>query len=186
MSDGRFKFGASPFYFARHGETNDSERGILQGQRNTELNKTGLISAEKCARALESVELGSIYASPLKRAWRTATIIKILLRIPIYSRPGLMERDWGIYQGRPKSCRPDEGDTDTVESLEDFTTRVLEAMASISGPCPVLVVAHSGVFRILCRRAGLKADFGLSISSSEPLRFDPPTDQTSTWRISMV
>ena len=186
MSDSGFVFGSTPFYFVRHGQTRENEREIVQGQRDTELNRNGLGSAERSAEALRPVQLRSIYTSPLKRAWQTAMVIKTLTDAPIHSLPGLMERHWGIYQGWPKAKRPREVNPDTVETLEDFTDRVLQAMTAIEGPSPVLVVAHSGVFRVLCGRAGFSADLRISISSGEPVRFEPPANGRSTWHISMV
>jgi probable phosphoglycerate mutase len=187
MNDDRFVYGMTPFYFVRHGQTPQNERGIVQGQSDTELNRNGISSAEKSALALQSIGLRSIYASPLKRAWRTATIIKALTGAPpLHPLPGLMERHWGKYEGLPKTQRPNETDPDTAETLATFTDRVLAAMTSITGPPPVLVVAHSGVFRILCRHAGLRADLKLSLSSGEALRFNPPTTQRPRWQISMV
>ena len=186
MGDNRFIFGKTPFFFVRHGHTPQSELGILQGQTDTELNSNGLSAAERSAHALQSVGLKSIYASPLKRAWRTATIIKTLTGTSLYPLPGLMERHWGIYQGRSKSVRPNEVNPDTVESLENFTDRVLTAMASITGPSPVLIVAHSGVFRVLCRHAGLSSSREISISNEEPIKFESPTTDRSSWHISML
>jgi probable phosphoglycerate mutase len=186
MSDRGFVFGSTPFYFVRHGQTHENEREIVQGQGDTKLNKLGLDSAERSAEKLQTVQIASIYTSPLRRAWQTAMIINAVINAPVHPLPGLMERHWGIYQGRPKAHRPREVNPDTVEAIESFTDRVLEAMSTIKGPTPVLVVAHSGVFRVLCGHAGLSADLAVSISSGEPVCFDPAGNGRSTWHISMV
>jgi broad specificity phosphatase PhoE len=70
--------------------------------------------------------------------------------------------------------------------MEAFSGRVLAAMRSISGPAPLLVVAHSGVFRVLGRHAGLRIDSSTSISSGHLLLFEPSPDSARTWRISEV
>ncbi|MDH3474544.1 MAG: histidine phosphatase family protein, partial [Rhodospirillales bacterium] len=139
MAESTFEFGATPFYFLRHGETHESREGIVQGQTETELTAAGHQMAEAAGEALSNASLGSIYASPLKRAWKTASIVSVLTGVPIYALPGLMERHWGEFQGRRKAHRPSTPNPDTVETLEDFGHRVTKAMESIPGPSPVLV-----------------------------------------------
>jgi probable phosphoglycerate mutase len=182
MSD-KFLFEETPFYFLRHGETFDSTRGILQGQRETELNGVGRKTAEEAADRLVGTNLRSIYASPLKRAWQTASIVSVLTGAPAHAEPGLMERKWGIFEGRPKSERPAFEGHPTVETIDSFSVRILDAMQSISGPTPLLVVAHSGVFRILARHAGFPIDDSITITSGHLLRFEPPSNERSRWRI---
>ena len=186
MSDRPYKFGTTPFFFVRHGETHESEREITQGQFESQLSSAGFAAAERSARVLQQVGLASIFSSPLKRAWDTATIINGLARVPLHPLAGLMERHWGPYQGRPKSERPRERNPESVERLEDFTTRVLNAMSAIDGPTPLLVVSHSGVFRVLWQHAGLLPEMRASISNGEPLKFTPPTSQRPRWQVSMV
>ena len=89
MGDSTFAFGITPFYFLRHGETRESRDGILQGQNETELNPNGRRMAEAAAEALVDIRLGSIYASPLKRAWRTASIVSVLTGVSVHELPGL-------------------------------------------------------------------------------------------------
>ena len=186
LSETRFEYGVTPFYFLRHGETPESQGGIVQGQNESQLNAVGRETAEKAAEALSSVPLGSIYASPLRRAWLTASIVSVLTGAPAYPLPGLMERHWGVYQGRPKEWRPPLSNPRTVETIEDFTRRVLDALRSISGPSPVLVVAHSGVFRVICSLVGLPIDRGISIASGLVLKLEPPTKQRTAWHITVA
>jgi len=181
-----FVFGVTPFYFLRHGETPETEKGILQGQSESELSATGRKTAEAAAARLATVSLHSIYASPLKRTMQTAAIVSAATGVAVQTLPGLMERYWGIYEGQPNDERPASPDPETVETLADFSNRVLSAMRSISGQTPVLVVSHSGVFRVLARHAGLSMDDSTSIGSAQPLRLDPAQDQDLAWRISEV
>ncbi len=186
MKEARFEFGVSAFCFLRHGETFESEAGILQGQEETELSAEGRRTAERAAEILSSVKLGSIYASPLKRTMLTASIVSLFTAAPVHALPGLMERNWGIYQGQPKGLRPATANPPTVESMAAFESRVLGAMRSISGPSPVLVVAHSGVFRILCRYAGIAMDQGVSVASGQVLKLVPATVPGQAWHFSVV
>jgi len=181
-----FDFGVSAFYFLRHGETFESEVGIVQGQNETELTAQGRRTAERAAEKLSSVALGSIYSSPLKRTMMTASIVSLFTGAPVHALPGLMERNWGIYQGHPKSHRPSSANPPTVESIEAFQSRVLAAMQSITGPSPVLVVGHSGVFRIICAHAGIAIKQWASVANGEILLLSPSLIPGRAWHISMV
>ena len=186
LQGAHFEYGVTPFYFLRHGETHENREGILQGQNETELNSTGHQMAEAAAEALSDLALGSIYASPLKRAWHTASIVSGMTGVPVYLRPGLMERHWGAFQGQPKAERPLTPNPETVETVEDFRDRVTRAMASISGPPPVLVVAHSGVFRAICETVGIAKDSPVCVATGQVAKFEPPMAFGREWRISLL
>ena len=186
LAESAFEFGTTPFYFLRHGETYENRNGIVQGQHDTEMNAAGRRMAEAAAETLTRLCLASIYASPLKRARNTAAIVSNFTGAPVYELPGLMERHWGKYQGQSKTERPTVGDPKTVEPLEGFRRRVMEAMRSIEGPTPVLVVAHSGVFRAICSSVGIAINDWTSVMGGEVLKFEPPTTARRTWHISLV
>lgn len=186
LVDSTFAFGTTPFYFLRHGETRENRDGIVQGQNETELTAAGRQMAEAAAETLSNVTLGSIYASPLKRAWGTASIVSVLTRVPVYELAGLMERHWGKFQGQRKADRPSTPNPDTVEPLEDFRHRVTTAMESITGPSPVLVVSHSGVFRAICNSFGMPVDDRISVTSGQVLKMEPPSTSGRAWRVSVV
>ena len=187
MAETGFEFGVTPFYFLRHGETYESEQGILQGQSETDLTAQGRRSAERAAELLSDVPLGSIYASPLKRTMMTASIIGMFNGAPVFPLSGLMERHWGQFEGQPKDRRPPIANPRSAESVEDFERRVLDALRSIRGPSPVLVVAHSGVFRVICGFAGLPADSAVSVATGQALWLEPPRDGVKRpWHIRAV
>lgn len=181
-----FQFGKTPFYFLRHGETDDSELGIVQGQDESVLNDEGRLTAWKAAGILSPIHLRSLYSSPLRRAWETAEIIARRTALPIVPLPGLMERHWGQYQGKSRDSRPRLRDPDGVETADQFWSRIHAAMQSIAGPCPVLVVAHSGVFRLLCEHAGLTVDQRTAVANGLVYCFEPPGRQNREWHIEMV
>ena len=181
-----FKFGLTPFYFLRHGETGDSVRGILQGQVETVLSDEGRLTAWKAARVVLHVRPRSIYASPLRRAWETAEIISRTTAVPIVPLPGLKERNWGDFEGRPRNLRPRTDDPKGVESTADFRARVVEAMQSIDGPPPVLVVAHSGVYRLLCHHAGIPFGRRSAVANGLVLKFAPHGSGGVPWHIEEI
>lgn len=182
----RFTFGRSAFYFARHGETFESRNGIVQGQTDTKLTDTGRLSAEALGLKLARRELASIYSSPLQRAWATASIVARVTGAPIRALPGLMERHWGRYQGTLKAARPQAPNPSTVETLDAFSSRVIAALRSIDGPAPVLVVAHSGVFRVIAQHIEHRAAATATIASAQLLAIEPVGSSHADWRISDV
>ena len=181
-----FEFGVTPFYFLRHGETDDSRAGVLQGRRETELNAEGRRQAEQAGRRMMGMPLASIHASPLTRAWQTASIVSLLTGVPAYRVPGLIERDWGVYQGRQKGVRPATRNPNSVEPAEAFAERVLAALKSIKGSLPTLVVAHSGVFRVIGDHIGLHIDTPSAIGNDQLLLLEPGKRPGGGWRISEV
>ena len=185
LEDHSFRFGVTPFYFIRHGETRESVNGVLQGQKDTRMLDRGRQSARKAAAALDGIVLRSIHASPLQRTWETASIVSLLTGVPVFS-VWLMERNWGPYEGFPKDMRPSEPNAKSVESVDAFSSRIVAAMNSISGPAPVLIVSHSGVFRSLCHYTGLSEDPSVSLSSGMVLKFLPPGEKSPRWHIEAV
>lgn len=183
LNENSFQFETTPFYFLRHGETNDSEHDIVQGQEETVLNDEGRLSAWRAAKLLVPAHLGSIYSSPLRRAWETAEIISRATAVPATPLPGLMERNWGAYQGKFRNSRPNLRDPDGVEASDLFWSRVLAAMKSITGPLPVLVVAHSGVFRLLCAHAGISVDHRTAVANGLVFKFDPRGHGEPAWHV---
>jgi len=175
-----FVHGRSAFYFLRHGQTRENRDGILQGQSDTELTATGQEMALSAAQVLAEIGLGSIYASPLKRAWRTASIVAEVSGIPVQPMAGLMERHWGAFEGKPKAMRPRLANPETAEPIDDFSKRVTRAMDLMTGSPPILVVAHSGVFRVICATLGISGR-GARLAPGQVATFVPPTATKGRW-----
>ncbi|KAJ7578485.1 phosphoglycerate mutase-like protein [Mycena floridula] len=88
-------------YIVRHGETNENNQRIIQGQLNTHLNDEGREQARLVADALKDVEFHAAYSSDLERASDTAKAI--LLHHPgveLVEQQELRERNMGDIQGR--------------------------------------------------------------------------------------
>ena len=56
-------------------------------------------------------------------------------------------------------------------------------MQSIAGLPPVLVVAHSGVFRAICASAGIAKDRQVRLTPGQVATFEPPMASSREWRI---
>lgn len=154
---------------ARHGETDWNAAGILQGWLDVTLNDRGKQQAHAFSKSLGDLGFSCIYTSPLRRSLETAAILAdgLGLATPI-CHDGLMERNFGVIQGRPKeelrithpelleqilrrnpTCVFEGG-----ESLDRFATRVLSALTDIAQDKPgqtVLVITHGWVMDAITR-----------------------------------
>ena len=59
-------------YLVRHGETQENREGIIQGQKDTELNEVGLKQARLLGEALKDVKFSLGFSSDLKRAYNVS------------------------------------------------------------------------------------------------------------------
>ncbi len=91
----------------RHGENEYVKDGRLAGRLpDVHLNKRGVAQAETLAKSLQIMPIKAVYSSPLERAVETATPIAEGLDIEITIRAGLLETDYGDWEGKTlKSLR---------------------------------------------------------------------------------
>jgi broad specificity phosphatase PhoE len=160
-----------PFYFLLHGETEANAGGIISGSLDVELTALGREQAQAAARALAGEPITAIYSSPLRRARETAEPVAQALRLPVRIVPEFIERSQGELEGKPRDTRIEGTAANGSESFEDFTQRVLRGLAQVDGRAP-LVVAHLGVFRVLCHTLRIVHTEG-SVANALPLRFVP-------------
>lgn len=99
-------------YVIRHGETDWNIQKRLQGRSDVGLNAKGIALAQVTSEALRDVRFDEIYASPLKRAYRTAEIIRGQRPIPIRADERLLEISFGACEGFSVDALP--------ESFGDF------------------------------------------------------------------
>ena len=150
-------------YIIRHGETDWNKQRRLQGQSDTELNEYGIELAEITGKALKDVSFDHIFSSPLKRAYRTAEIIRGERTVPIVTDDRLKEIGFGINEGvnselitadfhyffdAPEKYVPAEGG-ETYEELcirsRDFIESVLIPLSIKEPDAVVLVTAHGAL-----------------------------------------
>ncbi len=86
----------------RHGQTDWNVAGKVQGTTDIELNETGKKQAKKTGEKLLDYNIDVIIASPLKRAKRTAEIIRGNRNIPILLDEGIKERCFGEFEGKTR------------------------------------------------------------------------------------
>lgn len=91
-------------YIFRHGETDWNDTGRIQGRIDIELNGKGLVQAKNIAPFLKDIKFNHIYSSPLKRAFKTASIVANDLNIKdIIVENNLAEYDYGEANGLLKT-----------------------------------------------------------------------------------
>ena len=156
----------------RHGETAWNVETRLQGHLDIPLNDTGLLQADRLARALTGREtVDAIYASDLSRAHTTAQALAHAMGHPVRTHEGLRERHFGVFQGhtfaeveaawpehavqwrkRIPDWTPPGGGESLVRLHERIVNTVNELAAQHTGQQMVLV-AHGGVLDVLYRAA---------------------------------
>jgi len=169
-----------PFWFLRHGETEANAADLIAGATDSPLTAQGVAQAKAAAERLTAWPLTAIYSSPLSRARDTADAVARKLGLPVTVIDGLAERRWGAWEGQPRSILvrnaiPPGGG----EGPDVFRARVLQALATIPAAGLPLVVAHSGVGRVL-REQLLGADVATPLENGRPVRFQP---QGKVWRM---
>ncbi|WP_092024497.1 histidine phosphatase family protein [Bradyrhizobium sp. OK095] len=85
----------------RHGATDWNRRGLFQGRTDTPLNEDGLRQAHEAVSMLRGIGISRIVASPLVRAARTAEIIADAISVPLTIDAGIIEFDFGSFEGLP-------------------------------------------------------------------------------------
>lgn len=92
---------ARTFYGLRHGATDWNRQGLFQGRTDNPLNEDGLRQAREAAGLLRGVGISRIVASPLVRALKTAEIIADAIAVPLTIDDGIIEFDFGSFEGLP-------------------------------------------------------------------------------------
>jgi broad specificity phosphatase PhoE len=161
----------------RHGQTawnvGASNGEHFRGRIDLPLNEVGLAQAQTIADRLAHEPIAAIYSSPLQRALQTAQPIAERLGLPVQPHPGLLDINYGAWQGHspaevaelwPKLHRqwreePERLHLPDGESFDIVRERALAAVRDICARHPnetVLLVAHQVVNKVLvCAMLGL-------------------------------
>ena len=89
------------FICLRHGATDWNRLGLFQGRTDNPLNDDGIAQAHAAAEKLQTIELTHVVSSPLLRAAQTAEIIASRASKAVTLDHGLIELDFGSFEGRP-------------------------------------------------------------------------------------
>jgi broad specificity phosphatase PhoE len=155
----------------RHGHVPWLEPMRFRGRADLKLSDQGVAQAEATARQIASRwQPSAAYASPLSRTLRTAQIIAEPLRLPVQSMDGLIDIDYGEWQGLTVEeveqrwsaelslwhRRPDLVQIPGGETLQQVLVRIVEALRTVVGRHPqatVVLVAHDSVNRVILLHA---------------------------------
>ena len=168
----------------RHGQTEWNREERFRGRMDLPLNSTGERQAEALAERLAAFPVSAIYSGPLQRAQRTAEICSHRLGLPYQVLPGLLDVDYGQWQGLspaevadryPEQYRqwrdaPAQVRFPGGESFAEMQARAVAALEDVISPHSgqtVVLVAHMGVNKAL-----LCAVLGLDLSHYWALRQD--------------
>ncbi len=155
----------------RHGESTANRESIIAGRLDVLLTDTGRAQA-RALQVLKWPEAYRLFASPMQRAQDTCS-----LGFPshaFHTHPGLRERDWGIFEGRPlaelpkRETRPKQGE-DWVEMIDRVAGALHDCCTLAKGKLPILI-CHSGVIRAARILAG-QSDTGTRPANAHPIYF---------------
>jgi broad specificity phosphatase PhoE len=149
-------------YLARHGESDWNVERRWQGHADRPLTERGCEQARELATRLADVELEAVYASDLRRAWKTAEAVASNQGLEVVRLPELREVDVGSWSGCTREeCaerfpeafarwRAGGSGWGDGESYEAMGARVVAAIQRLAGEHPggsILVVSHGGPIR---------------------------------------
>lgn len=150
------------YYFARHGESEANEAGILAGSIDYPLTNNGVKQAVDTANNIKEsgVRFDSILSSPLLRAYHTA---KVIAEVNQYKEEDIHIIDelsggaGGDLEGLPYKHWYDTPEEEIVdhggEDAETLRRRVGKAIIKIIElTCEdenILIVSHAGIYQML-------------------------------------
>jgi broad specificity phosphatase PhoE len=141
-----------------------------RGRRDVPLDNQGWADARAAGERLAGAELVAVYSGPLRRTLDTAYVIaKRAGGIPVYPLPGLVNLDYGAWEGLtsqeavdrdPRAFRlyceaPEMAVCPGGEGLLDASDRVLIALEAIARQHPgqsVAAVTHAALVRLAIAR----------------------------------
>lgn len=154
-------------YLTRHGKTVWNLEKRLQGFGDSKLTEEGINQAKELSERIKDMDIDAIYASPIKRAYETANIIKGEKDIDLIVDDRLKEINFGEYEGSTEEELLKEGRGKEIaaifggqmnvkapagESLSDLYERVKEFLEEIlikQEGKSILIVTHGTTLRAI-------------------------------------
>lgn len=148
----------------RHGQNDWVGSNRLAGRTpGVYLNETGKAQAERLAQQLSALPISAVYSSPLERCMQTAQPTAAALGLDVQVEEGVIESDFGEWQGQSISELSKLPEWHTVQHNpsafrfpggEDFPTmqyRAVQALERLQGQHPDQVIAvfsHADIIRV--------------------------------------
>lgn len=167
-------------YVVRHGETCWNKEKKIQGQADIELNQNGELQAGKAALYFKNIPFAKVYASPLRRAEKTAQIILAGRKEPIVTEEHLKEISYGVNEGqslelihrspklrlynyfhKPEEYLPPPGG-ETIGQLKERCSCFLKKIETegFEKEANILIVSHGAFIRAMISMAEELKDSG--------------------------
>jgi broad specificity phosphatase PhoE len=154
------------FICLRHGATDWNRKGLFQGHTDNPLNDDGIAQAHEAAEKLRDVAFGQIVSSPLLRAVQTAEIIANIASRTVTIDRGLIELNFGSFEGQPvrelmmkHGASRAQGLVDMLpadsEPWPDCASRAMHAVSRWLDRHPhdeILFVCHDAVMQSMAQR----------------------------------
>jgi broad specificity phosphatase PhoE len=170
------------FICLRHGATDWNRQGLFQGRTDNPLNDDGIAQAHAAAEKLQQVALGHVVSSPLLRAVQTAEIIANIASRTVTLDHGLIELDFGSFEGRPVRHLMMQHGKNNAQGLVDMLPADSEPWADVASRAmrsvsqwlerhpqdEILFVCHDAVMQSMAQR--LTGNFFKS-GHGKPFRF---------------
>ncbi len=139
-------------FLVRHGQTEENEKGLVQGHLPGTLSGKGKKQAKKLALRLKDKKIDAIYSSDLARALDTAKEIAKYHKLKVKPVKAIRERDMGKFVGKKMdrvdlARMPDH--VETRKSMRSRAKRFLEKVYKKSPKGTVLFVGHAGINKAL-------------------------------------
>jgi len=179
---------------ARHGQTGSNINGFYMGWSNEDINDVGYTQAHCLSSRLASLPIASVYSSPLKRAYTTATIIAKPHDLELKVLDDLIEIRLGDWEGlhmdeirqrwselwQQSRVDPSEITMPNGESFKEVTERAVRAFETIVAANQgkqALIVTHDVIIRVLVA-------YVLGVSNSIYRRLEVNNASLSMMRVS--
>jgi|BioPla2DNA2_1021312.scaffolds.fasta_scaffold21586_3 alpha-ribazole phosphatase len=168
----------------RHGQTDSNIRRTYVGWTDVELNEEGIRQALELKEKLKNISVDKIYASPLKRAKKTAQIINGNFCLDICYDDNLKERNFGIWDDltddeiknlykneynmwlkdwKNYCIKGGESGLESYERVVKFSKNIIDSFDEGR----ILIVSHLGTIRYM-----ISYLLGMDIESSWRFRLD--------------
>lgn len=148
----------------RHGVNDFVGKRLVGRTPGVHLNETGLKQAEQVAEVLRCAPIKAIFSSPLERAMETAAPLAAALNLEVQPHAGLLEVDFGEWQGitfgamhrkklwKTVTAQPSEVCFPAGESFTGAQQRVVAALNQIGADFGekdvVACFSHSDIIRL--------------------------------------
>jgi len=163
------------FIFVRHGETEGNRNRVYQVP-HIPLNEAGQGQAQLAAKRLSTTKIGRLVASPMARAWSTASLVAAQHKMHPEVDGALSERFYVSLWDTPIGDIFDWNlDPDGCEPLATFVHRaahsIMRILADDTPDGETLIVAHGGILLVACALTGATLA-GDQRRNAVPLRFE--------------